>query len=91
MAEKENIIISYKFTKEDGSSQCFEIQLDPLNLELIHETFTKLPNWTDLGFNKCSVCPLDKNDDYTKNNHAGCYGIYCLPAWNLSRVFKSTV
>ena len=60
MPEKENIIISYKFTKEDGSSQFFEIQLDPNNLELIHKQFTKLPDWTDLKFNQCPNCPLEK-------------------------------
>ena len=62
MPENENIVIAYKFTKEDGSSQSFKIELDPINRNLIQEPFVKLPDWTDLAFNKCPNCPLEEKE-----------------------------
>ena len=82
MAEKDNLIFYYKFMKEDGSIEIFEIQLDPYSLELIHEPFSKLPVWTDLEFYKCPNCPL--NYDNIK---------YCPVAANivdLMEVFKDS-
>ena len=60
MTEKENLVFSYTFTKEDGSIKIFEIKLNQQTLELIHEPFSKLPVWTELEFNKCPNCPLNK-------------------------------
>lgn len=60
MVEKENLVFSYTFTKEDGSIKIFEITLDTHTLELIHEPLSKLPDWTDLEFSKCPNCPLTK-------------------------------
>jgi len=60
MEEKENLVFSYTFIKEDGSSKFFEIHLDPQTLDLIHEPLAKLPFWTELEFSKCPNCPLNK-------------------------------
>lgn len=60
MVEKENLVFSYTFVKEDGSIKIFEIQLDPQTLDLIHEPFSDLPFWTELEFSKCPNCPLNK-------------------------------
>ncbi|MCK5050680.1 MAG: hypothetical protein KAS53_02990 [Candidatus Cloacimonetes bacterium] len=60
MVEKENLVFSYTFVKEDGSIKIFEIQLDPQTLDLIHEPFLDLPFWTELEFSKCPNCPLNK-------------------------------
>jgi len=60
MVEKENLVFYYTFTKEDGSIKIFEIELNQQTLELIHEPFSKLPVWTELEFNKCLNCPLNK-------------------------------
>lgn len=58
--EKDNLIFSYRFKREDGSTRIFEIQLNPQSLELIHKPFSELPFWTDIEFCKCPNCPLDK-------------------------------
>ena len=60
MVEKENLVFSYTFVKEDGSIKIFEIQLAPQTLDLIHEPFSILPFWTELEFSKCPNCPLNK-------------------------------
>jgi len=65
MAEIDNLIFYYKFTKEDGSIKTFEIQLEPHSLKLIQKLPSELPVWSDLEFYKCPNCSLEKD----KNPH----------------------
>ena len=61
MTERENLVFSYTFVKEDGSIKIFKIELDPQSLELIHQPFSNLPHWTKLEFNKCPNCTLEND------------------------------
>ena len=53
------IKIRYVFSlQEKGEKKVFEVNLDPQTLDIVQEN--KLtPDWTQLGFYKCNVCPLD--------------------------------
>ena len=50
--------IRYSFTLKDGSREVFDLQLDPVSLELIGNTPKELPSWAKLDFHQCPHCPL---------------------------------
>lgn len=50
--------IRYSFTLKDGSQEVFDLQLDPVSLELIENTPKELPSWAKLDFHQCPHCPL---------------------------------
>jgi hypothetical protein len=52
-------LITYIFEFEDGSSWKYELRFDDKN-RFIHKPAEKINPWTNLEFNKCSNCPLKK-------------------------------
>lgn len=54
-----SIRIDYSFGFKDGSLKTFPVRLDGETLSLISEANPSPPQWTELGENKCSHCPLD--------------------------------
>ncbi len=55
----EPINYKYRFNFKDGREEVFDIELDGIKLEPLDKLPEKLPEWTRLGFNKCSNCTLD--------------------------------
>jgi hypothetical protein len=53
------IVTKYCFRFPDGSSEGFNLELDPHNLELTGNVPQSLPWWTKLDFHQCPHCPLD--------------------------------
>jgi hypothetical protein len=51
--------ITYAYRFEDGRSMKFDLLLDLETLVLISDGDRRQPEWTRLGFNMCSICPLD--------------------------------
>jgi len=52
------IVYAYRF--EDGATLKFDILLDKKTLSLVPEKQHSLPEWTLLGYHKCTLCPLDE-------------------------------
>ncbi|MCK4653167.1 MAG: hypothetical protein KAU01_01855 [Candidatus Cloacimonetes bacterium] len=63
---REMLEFKYHFTQDNGQTKEFTIRLHPRTLELIHESYAKLPFWTNLEFGKCPNCTL------SKENHKSC-------------------
>jgi len=53
----------YQFKFEDGQEILYEINLDPETLELITPKAEIYPDWTNLEFQQCPNCPLDKKQN----------------------------
>ena len=54
------IKIIYSFRFQNGLMKEFPIVFDRETLALIMEDITAPPVWTDLNYNKCSICTLDE-------------------------------
>ena len=52
------ISIQYFFTLPSGSEKVFHLKLDAKTLDLITDSPSVLPLWTNLDFNQCPNCPL---------------------------------
>jgi len=50
--------IQYRYLFEDGTDAVFELEFDPGTLELRSDRAGPAPDWTRLGFEQCSNCPL---------------------------------
>ena len=57
-----NIIIEYTFKFDRKSQESVLVELDGDSLSLINFSPEILPEWTKLDFNKCSHCPLEKEE-----------------------------
>jgi hypothetical protein len=53
------ITYRYSFKFNDGTSQAFDITIDPDTLTLTTPDTGPPPEWTALTFNQCPNCPLD--------------------------------
>ena len=56
----EIIEIQYCFILDDQRHEVFDLQLDPLTLEVINKKSHHFLFWTALEFHQCPHCPLDK-------------------------------
>ena len=54
--------IQYCFTLADGLQEVFDVKLNARDLSMLRDSQQKLPSWTQLGFHKCSNCPLSNRD-----------------------------
>jgi hypothetical protein len=52
-------VIRYDLVLPHGTSHSFELELDPVSLELRNSRPVGLPDWTALAFEQCAGCPLD--------------------------------
>ncbi|MFH0736392.1 MAG: hypothetical protein V1773_17745 [bacterium] len=78
MIGKDRIIsFTFKFTYLDGKETVFNINIEPVTMNLLHKNDQELPEWVKLEKFKCSHCPLD-----TEKN------VYCPVAVNLIDVIK---
>ncbi|HTR82135.1 MAG TPA: hypothetical protein VMM58_10945 [Bacteroidota bacterium] len=78
----EPVRFKYTFRFENGDAKVFEVALDPVTLELIHDKDLPKPEWAKLSFFPCENCPLSAETQY------------CPVAVNLSHIvseFKDTV
>ncbi|WP_275096697.1 DUF6901 family protein [Sedimenticola hydrogenitrophicus] len=60
------IDIQYRFGLKNGHSETIDIRLDDRTLDRINLNGTPPPEWTELGFQQCPLCPL------TGPNHPHC-------------------
>jgi hypothetical protein len=58
----EPIEFMYCFQMVDGRKDLFELKIDPVNLQIIHDGGASLPGWTVLDVHQCENCPLDPED-----------------------------
>jgi hypothetical protein len=56
------ITIQYCFKLAKDKKEIFQVLLDAENLELIHTTTGDPPQWTELTFHQCPICPFSIND-----------------------------
>lgn len=54
--------IKYKIKRADGKLSTYDIQFEQDTFDLVEETSTIPPKWTELEHRKCSHCPLSKKD-----------------------------
>jgi hypothetical protein len=54
----EPLRIQYRYLFEDGTDAVFDLEFDPGTLELRGGADGPPPDWTRLGFEQCSNCPL---------------------------------
>ncbi len=59
MINQFKIVYAYGFS--DGATRTFNILLDKRTLSLITEAREGLPPWTNLEFNQCAICPLERS------------------------------
>lgn len=57
---KETINFLYKFKFNNGTEKKITVALNKNNLDLIQIKRDSYPKWTELEYNKCSNCPLNK-------------------------------
>ena len=51
--------IRYRFDLPDGSTKTVEFEFDPVDFRMLKASPAEPPFWTELGFSRCSNCPLD--------------------------------
>lgn len=56
------LVFKYQFQFKDGRTKDFEIQLDPKTFSLIQNEDRHAGSWTNLEFQQCEHCPLNKKD-----------------------------
>ncbi len=66
MTMKKTFTIIYNFTLPDGNEENFELDFDAQTVELIRDTETAPPYWTDLDYHQCPHCRL------TRESHKHC-------------------
>lgn len=54
----EAFVVRYRFDLEDGTRADFDVELDPVTLQL-GDPPSPLPGWTALDFHQCPHCPLE--------------------------------
>lgn len=54
-----DIVITYRFTVNGGTTEIFDIRIDHRLLAMKNPVPNDLPAWTDLPFHQCPNCPLD--------------------------------
>ena len=54
------VAYTYRFTLSDGVVKELTVRLDHQTLGIVAEPRNELPEWTRLGFHRCSNCPLDE-------------------------------
>ncbi|MBF0120038.1 MAG: hypothetical protein HQK79_14480 [Desulfobacterales bacterium] len=61
--EEDNIYkIQYEFRFINGESKKFELKIDEKLLTLVNNKQLKKPKWTELSYEQCSCCPLNKKE-----------------------------
>lgn len=58
----EQVDIEYTFFVGKDLFSTFRYEIDPVRLEIMNATPTKLPAWTDLAFMQCSICPFQAGE-----------------------------
>lgn len=53
--------VTYRFTLPDSREKAFALELDRDTAELTARVDANPPAWTELGFNQCSGCPLERS------------------------------
>ncbi|MEE9141837.1 MAG: hypothetical protein V3U59_03915 [Gammaproteobacteria bacterium] len=56
-----SILVRYTFRLGDGSTEVFDLELNPETLEPVEPVGHDLPDWTRLGFQQCPNCPLNED------------------------------
>ena len=70
----EPLVIGYRFEAQDGTRLVFDVELDPVTLQLPDpDPEVELPKWTLLEFKQCPHCPL------TPDEHPRCPAAAHLP------------
>lgn len=63
MDEKNIIKFLYRFKFKNGDEKEFPIELDTDTLNLVRKKGKEYPPWTELKNFKCSICPVDENQN----------------------------
>lgn len=59
----EPLVILYRFEAQDGTRLVFDVELDPVTLQLPEpDRKEDLPKWTLLEFNQCPHCPFTPDE-----------------------------
>jgi hypothetical protein len=53
--------ITYRFCFDDDGEKCYTVQLDPHTLAITDPPKESLPVWTQLDYQQCPTCPLDRD------------------------------
>lgn len=61
MGEK-TYTIEYQFHFDDEQISCFNIEFDPHTMTLIRPEITHKPDWTNLDYEQCDCCTLNKDE-----------------------------
>lgn len=62
MNSKNTTVIKYQLKIENTPKYSYEIEIDNTTLQSKHTNFNDMPEWTDLEFEQCPNCPLQKKD-----------------------------
>lgn len=63
MTQKDSYRIDYVFKLPDGRERKYEVFLDPETISYIPKTGGDPPEWTELERQKCTVCPLNADEN----------------------------
>lgn len=59
MSESKPVFYKYIFRFENQEEKVLDIQLDPNTLDLLPKKQENVPEWAELDYAKCSVCPYN--------------------------------
>lgn len=55
----DDLVIEYELTLSNGERKRHVVRLNRVSMGLVYKAAVPLPEWTRLGFNQCTNCPLN--------------------------------